>query len=76
MWVCRLPVHIGPRRMHRFYAVICGEFATSQRADVGIGPYTLRRKRQPVPTKPKRKPANRLRFGKEETGSEDKRLRA
>ena len=38
MWVCRLPVHIGPAECTVF-TVFFGEFATSQRADVGIGPY-------------------------------------
>ena len=38
MWVCRLPVHIGPAEYTDF-TVIYGEFATSQWADVGIGPY-------------------------------------
>ena len=41
MWVCRLPVHIGPRRMRRFFTELFGEFATAQRADVGIGPYRI-----------------------------------
>ena len=55
MWVCRLPVHIGPYNDPRSPPVgadascppagctdftgIFGEFVTSQRADVGIGPY-------------------------------------
>ena len=38
MWVCRLPVHINPAECTVF-AVIFGRFATSSRADVGIGPY-------------------------------------
>ena len=38
MWVCRLPVHIAPAECTVF-AVIFGRFATSSRADVGIGPY-------------------------------------
>ena len=38
MWVCRLPVHIVPAEQ-TVYTEICGEFATSSRADVGIGPY-------------------------------------
>ena len=38
MWVCRLPVHIGPAE-HTIFTGIFGEFVTSQRADVGIGPY-------------------------------------
>ena len=40
MWVCRLPVHIDPADCTVF-TVICGEFATSQRVDVGIGPYRV-----------------------------------
>ena len=38
MWVCRLPVHIGPADCTAFYENL-REFAASQRADVGIGPY-------------------------------------
>ena len=38
MWVCRLPVHIGPAGCS-FSAEIFGEFATAQRVDVGIDPY-------------------------------------
>ena len=38
MWVCRLPVHIGPAGYTDFMRIF-GEFATSQWADVGIGPY-------------------------------------
>ena len=38
MWVCRLPVHIGPAECTIFTEIL-GEFVTSQRADVGIGPY-------------------------------------
>ena len=38
MWVCRLPVHIGPAD-YTVFTEIFGEFVTSQRADVGIGPY-------------------------------------
>ena len=38
MWVCRLPVHIGPAEQAVFM-VICGKFVTASRADVGIGPY-------------------------------------
>ena len=100
MWVCRLPVHIGPaectvlygnlRRIRDFpmgrqsrrplqqvsalpvgaddsvrpqnavvFSEIYGEFATSSRADVGIGPYRARRRfaaahragQSPAPTK-------------------------
>ena len=32
--------HIGPAEC-TFFTEICGEFATSQRADVGIGPYRV-----------------------------------
>ena len=42
MWVCRLPVHIDPADCTVF-TVICSEFATSRRADVGIGPYRVLR---------------------------------
>ena len=42
MWICRLPVHIDPADCTVF-TVICGEFATSRRADVGIGPYRVLR---------------------------------
>ena len=38
MWVCRLPVHIGPAGCTVFTEIL-GEFVTSQWADVGIGPY-------------------------------------
>ena len=38
MWVCRLPVHIDPAGCTAFTEIL-GEFVTSQRADVGIGPY-------------------------------------
>ena len=38
MWVCRLPVHIDPAVCTGFMEIL-GEFVTSQRADVGIGPY-------------------------------------
>ena len=41
MWVYRLPVHIAPVDCTVF-TEICGEFVTTQRADVGIGPYTRR----------------------------------
>ena len=40
MWVCRLPVHIGPAECTVF-TEICGEFVTSKWADVGIGPYNV-----------------------------------
>ena len=43
MWVCRLPVHIGPAD-YTVFTEIFGEFVTSQRADVGIGPYNHMRK--------------------------------
>ena len=42
MWVCRLPVHIGPAD-YTVFTEIFGEFVTSQRADVGIGPYRVLR---------------------------------
>ncbi len=38
MWVCRLPVHIGPAACTVF-PKISGEFAAAQRADVGLAPY-------------------------------------
>ena len=38
MWVCRLPVHIAPRRMQLF-TVILRKFVTSHRADRVVGPY-------------------------------------
>ena len=38
MWVCRLPVHICPAD-YTVFTEIFGEFVTSQRSDVGIGPY-------------------------------------
>ena len=38
MWVCRLPVHIGPA-VCTVFPKISGEFAAAQRADVGIAPY-------------------------------------
>ena len=38
MWVCRLPVHIGPADCTVF-TEICGEFATSRWADRVVGPY-------------------------------------
>ena len=38
MWVCRLPVHIGPAGCTGFTEIL-GEFVTSHWADVGIGPY-------------------------------------
>ncbi len=43
MWVCRLPVHIGPLGSYEF----AGDFRKNGafcRADVGIGPYRVRRK--------------------------------
>ena len=40
MWVCRLPVHIGPAD-YTVFTGIFGEFVTSQWADVGIGPYRV-----------------------------------
>ena len=43
MWVCRLPVHIGPAD-YTVFTEIFGEFVTSQRADVGIGPYSQMRR--------------------------------
>ena len=39
MWVCRLPVHIGPAE-RTVFTKIFGEFVTASRADVGIGPYS------------------------------------
>ncbi len=38
MWVCRLPVHIGPA-VCIVLSEIFSEFAASEWADVGIGPY-------------------------------------
>ena len=38
MWVCRLPVHIGPA-VCTVFTKISGESVAAQRADVGIGPY-------------------------------------
>ena len=38
MWVCRLPVHIGPLGNYEF-AADSRKIGTSCRADVGIGPY-------------------------------------
>ena len=40
MWVCRLPVHIAPAGWTVF-SEIFGKFAAAQRADVGIGPYSV-----------------------------------
>ena len=40
MWVCRLPVHIGPA-VCIVFTEICSKFGVSQRADVGIGPYRV-----------------------------------
>jgi len=38
MWVCRLPVHIGPAECTVFTGIY-GEFVTSQWADRVVGPY-------------------------------------
>ena len=38
MWVCRLPVHIGPAACTVF-PKISGEFAAAQGADRVVGPY-------------------------------------
>ncbi len=38
MWVCRLPVHIGPRRLHRFYGNL-RRIRNIYRADRVVGPY-------------------------------------
>ena len=38
MWVCRLPVHIGPAECAVFTGIY-GEFVTSQWADRVVGPY-------------------------------------
>ena len=38
MWVCRLPVHIGPARCTGFTEIL-GEFVTSHWADRVVGPY-------------------------------------
>ena len=38
MWVCHLPVHIGPAEC-TFFSEIFGKFATSQWADRVVGPY-------------------------------------
>ena len=38
MWVCRLPVRIGPA-VCTVFTKISGESVAAQRADVGIGPY-------------------------------------
>ena len=40
MWVCRLPVHIDPAGCTAFTEIL-GEFVTSRRAHVGIGPYKV-----------------------------------
>ncbi len=32
---------LSARRMRRFFTELFGEFATAQRADVGIGPYRI-----------------------------------
>ena len=38
MWVCRLPVHIGPAECTVFTGIY-GEFVTSQWAARVVGPY-------------------------------------
>ena len=38
MWVCRLPVHIGPA-VCTVFTKISGEFAAAQGADRVVGPY-------------------------------------
>ena len=38
MWVCRLPVHIGPA-VCTVFPKISGEFAAAQGADRVVGPY-------------------------------------
>ena len=38
MWVCRLPVHIGPAGCTAFTEIL-GEFVTSHWADRVVGPY-------------------------------------
>ena len=38
MWVCRLPVHIGPAGCTGFTEIF-GEFVTSHWADRVVGPY-------------------------------------
>ena len=38
MWVCRLPVHIGPAGCTGFTEIF-GEFAAAQGADRVVGPY-------------------------------------
>ena len=43
MWVCRLPVHIGPAECTVFTGIY-GEFVTSQWADRVVGPYTEMRR--------------------------------
>ena len=43
--------HIGPAECTVF-SEICGEFATSQRADVGIGPYISVSERGPTESGP------------------------
>ena len=42
MWVCRLPVHIGPAECTVFTGIY-GEFVTSQWADRVVGPYNAPR---------------------------------
>ena len=46
MWVCRLPVHIGPLGSYEFAADFRRNSAFC-RADVGIGPY-----KAPTPVSP------------------------
>ena len=41
MWVCRLPVHIGPAECTVFTGIF-GEFTAAQRGDVRIAPYIQR----------------------------------
>ena len=41
MWVCRLPVHIGPAECTVFTGIY-GEFTAAQRGDVRIAPYIQR----------------------------------
>ena len=42
MWVCRLPVHIGPAECTVFTGIY-GDFVTSQWADRVVGPTTTLR---------------------------------
>ena len=41
MWVCRLPVHIGPAECTVFTGIF-GEFTAAQRGNVCIAPYIQR----------------------------------